>query len=248
MSLSYYLGLDLNLSQKPEIVEMEQSLGVVGFAIYVKILLKLAQVSNYRLNEEKLGVLAYEFRVDENIVEKVVRNFHLFEFEDGYFFCPNVINKMQLLEEKRQIASEAGKRGNAVRWGKIGLLSGGDSGGNRVAIEKLSGGNRVAIEKLSGGNRNKEKEIKEIKEIKERKVNKENKETKIKENETTEVEQDKPMENNENEVSVETTEVSETIQSTVIQQDDLTRMWRNICRVKRFTTEEHKKIFFASMT
>lgn len=225
MSLSYYLGLDLNLSQKPEIVEMEQSLGVIGFAIYVKILLKLAQVSNYRLDEKKLGVLAYEFRVDENTVEKVVRDFNLFEFEDGYFFCPNVIDKMQLLEEKRQIASEAGKRGNAIRWGKIGLLSGSD---------------RVAIKNLSGSDRNKEKEIKEIKE---RKVKEENKEIKIKENKTTEIEQDKPMENKENEVSIEAKEVSETKQSTVIEKNDLVRMWGVICKIKQFTPEEHKKIY-----
>jgi len=121
---TYYLGLDLNLPQSIKILKVKKALGFSGFGLYVELLLKLAQSPNYELSISDYELLAYEFRLDVKYIKNLVENFDLFVVEKSKFFCPDVKQKMLTLEAKRKASSEAGKLGNAIRWGK---LSGGDN-------------------------------------------------------------------------------------------------------------------------
>ena len=153
---TYYLGLDLNLPQDIKIIKLKRKLGFSGFGLFIELQLKLAQSTNYELSKKDYADLAYEFRLEEKFVRELVEDFDLFEFKDDKFFILDIKEKMNLLAEKKRLASEAGKKGNEIRWGKV-------SGSDNTPI---SGSDR----KPNRNKGNKEKEIKIInkdKEVKE---------------------------------------------------------------------------------
>lgn len=116
---TYYLGLDLNLPQSIKILKVKKELGFSGFGLYVELLLKLGQSPNYELATTDYDLLAYEFRLEAKYIKALVENYDLFIVKNGKFYCQDVKEKMQLLENKRKVASEAGKLGNEIRWGKV---------------------------------------------------------------------------------------------------------------------------------
>lgn len=154
---TYYLGLDLNLPQDIKIIKLKRKLGFSGFGLYIELKLKLAQSPNYELSKNDYADLAYEFRLDEKYIQDLVENFDLFTVEGDKFFCEDVKQKMLILDNKKKLASEAGKKGNEIRWGK---LSGSDNppkSGSDQKPNRNKGNKEKEI--------NKDKKSKEIKEI-----------------------------------------------------------------------------------
>ncbi|MGL5125180.1 MAG: Lin1244/Lin1753 domain-containing protein [Fusobacteriaceae bacterium] len=145
---TYYLGIDLNLPQDIKIIKLKRKLGFSGFGLYIELQLKLAQSKDYELSKNDYADLAYEFRLEEKYIKELVEDFDLFEFKNDKFFIQEIKTKMKLLQDKKKMASEAGKKGNAIRWGKA---SGTDS-------HPTPEPNRNKVNKVNKVNESKEKE------------------------------------------------------------------------------------------
>lgn len=144
MKDTYYFSHDYNARSDIKIKALIRKHGITGYGIYWCIVEDLYNNANaLRLDYESI---AYELRVDEDIIKSIINDFELFEIEDEYFMSLSV--ERRLLERENK-SNKARKSAND-RWEKHRK--------NANAMQTHSEGNAI-------------KERKE-KEIKENKVNK----------------------------------------------------------------------------
>lgn len=124
----YYFSHDSNAKDDPKIIMLIEQLGLEGFGIYWVLIEVLREQPGYRYPLGALPALARRYLTSKEKVETVVKGYGLFRIvEDEFFFSDSLCRRMALVENKRKALSEAGRRGNAVRWHKQGLPSPGDS-------------------------------------------------------------------------------------------------------------------------
>jgi len=141
---TYYLGVDLNITQDVKIIKLKRKLGFAGFGLLIELQLRLAQSKDCELSINDYPDLAYELRVDESYIKDVVENFNLFEFRDDKFFIQDIKDKMALIEVKKELARKAGIASGKARKNAI-----------RTPVERT-------FEHMLNNKGNKGKEIKEI--------------------------------------------------------------------------------------
>ena len=115
---AYYFPHDSNAKDDPKCVLLIEQLGLEGYGIYWMLIETLRDQPEYKYPVALLPALARRYNTTPEKVRTVVGNYGLFVVEgDTVFFSQSLVNRMIPLEEKRLKRSEAGKRGNAVRWG-----------------------------------------------------------------------------------------------------------------------------------
>ena len=88
----------------------------VGFGIYIKLKLHLAQCDNYHESLDSIDTLAWMFRCKEEDLKSIIKDFGLFKIKKNVFSCEDVREKMAKLDEKREQTRIAGiKSGEARR-------------------------------------------------------------------------------------------------------------------------------------
>lgn len=140
MKDAYYFPHDSNAKDDPKCVLLIEQLGLEGYGIYWMLVETLRDQPEYKYPVSLLPALARRYNTTAEKVKTVVSNYGLFSIEnDMIFYSDSLIRRMEPLNERRLKLSEAGKKGNEIRWG---------SGGDRVPI-------------ASKGEKSKEKESKE---------------------------------------------------------------------------------------
>jgi len=120
MNNTYYLGVDLNLTQNVKVVKMMRKYGNEGFGIYVALELYLAQCNNHKANIEDIEDIAYNIRCEFSKLKSIIEDFDLFNFDKNIFFCTKVIERMQRIENLVEQRRNAGvKSGEARRKGTV---------------------------------------------------------------------------------------------------------------------------------
>ena len=115
---AYYFSHDSNAKDDPKCVLLIEQLGMEGYGIYWMLIETLRDQPEYKYPVNLLPALARRYNTTPKKVKTVVGNYGLFVIEgDAVFFSQSLIGRMVPLEEKRLKRSEAGKRGNAARWG-----------------------------------------------------------------------------------------------------------------------------------
>ena len=66
------------------------------------------------ISEDKLYLLADEWRIEQSFLEKILKGFNLFETKDGYFISKRVLENIELANE----ASKSAKARANARWDK----------------------------------------------------------------------------------------------------------------------------------
>lgn len=137
--MNKYFSHDCNARNDDKIIALRMKYGWEGYGIYWAIVEKLRDSSNYTCVKD-YNLIAFDLRSDAAKIKSIIEDFGLFAFtEDGKcIYSESLMRRMEIKNDQSKKLSEAGKKGNEIRW----------------AIGRRSGGDRVAIA-------NKEKESKE---------------------------------------------------------------------------------------
>lgn len=122
MKDAYYFPHDSNAKDDPKCVLLIEQLGLEGYGIYWVLIEVLRDQPNYSYPVELLPALARRYNTTAEKIKTVVGNYNLFTIKnDSVFFSESLTRRMIPLEEKRKKLSEAGKRGNKIRWNSEGI-------------------------------------------------------------------------------------------------------------------------------
>lgn len=88
-----------------------------GYGLYWALIEKLRDSKNYTLKLD-YNVLAFDLRSDAALIKSIINDFGLFSFtENGECFYSKSLNmRMKPMDDKKAKLSNAGKRGNEMRW------------------------------------------------------------------------------------------------------------------------------------
>ena len=88
-------------------------LGAEGYAIYFMILERLREEDDYKSKNDYM-MIAYDLRVDEEKVKKVINDYDLFIVDDDVFYSKSFMERMNIKDLKRLKAQESINK----RWDK----------------------------------------------------------------------------------------------------------------------------------
>jgi hypothetical protein len=148
MKDAYYFPHDSNAKDDPKCIQLIEELGPEGYGIFWILIETLRSQSDYKAPLSILNGMARRYNTTPEKMRNVVFRFGLFSLteDDQFFFSESFMRRMEAIDKKRKKLSQAGKKGNSIRW--------------------LSPGDSQAIATQSQVKESKEKEIK-VKEIKE---------------------------------------------------------------------------------
>ncbi|GAB6393733.1 MAG: hypothetical protein MdMp024_0045 [Bacteroidales bacterium] len=115
---AFYFSHDFNARNDPKILLVRMKHGPVGYAAYFMLLEKLREEKGVRLPLSSIGSLAFDFRIDQEIIRSLVEEFGLFEIEDEeFFYSKSMRERVAKFEAIRKLRKAAGIKGMANRWG-----------------------------------------------------------------------------------------------------------------------------------
>lgn len=115
---AFYFSHDSNAKDDPKCVMLIEQLGLEGYGIFWVLIETLRDQKDYKYPLVLIPALARRYNTTTEKMKTVVMNYKLFQFDDEeFFFSDSLLRRMKLREGQRKALSEAGKRGNAVRWG-----------------------------------------------------------------------------------------------------------------------------------
>jgi len=127
---AYYFPHDSNAKDDPKCIMLIEELGLEGYGIFWVLIETLRDQPQYKAPMAMLPALGRRYNSSGEKFKAIVSRYGLFAIDnDEFFYSEPFSRRMSAIDLKRKDLSEAGKRGNAIRW-----QSGGESGGDRVAI------------------------------------------------------------------------------------------------------------------
>jgi hypothetical protein len=149
---AFYFSHDSNAKDDPKIMMLIDDLGLEGYGIFWVIIELLRCQEDYKLHLGLMKSIARKYNTTEIKIKQVVTSYNLFVInEDGYFYSMSLNKRMNKMNELRKKRSDAGKKGNTVRWSN-------ESQSDNKAIAEQS--QSIAIKQ----NKTKQKETKQKKE------------------------------------------------------------------------------------
>lgn len=113
---AFYFPHDSNARDDIKCVELVGDLGLEGYGIYWVLIETLREQPGYTYPIKLLPILATRFSSDPEKFQKVVRDYDLFVVEDEkIFFSPSLKRRMQLYEDKKEQARQAGLKSGEKR-------------------------------------------------------------------------------------------------------------------------------------
>lgn len=115
--MNSYFSHDSNARNDEKLIRLRMKHGAEGYGVYFMILERLRDEADY-MSVKDYNVIAFDLRVDANLIKDIVENFGLFAFtDDGKCFYSESFNKrMSLKDEAKQKRAQAGKKGAKKRW------------------------------------------------------------------------------------------------------------------------------------
>lgn len=134
-----YIPHPSNSRMASQVLALRIEEGAAGYGIYWMILELLRDAPSYKFSANPKALAFAINEHDVQLVERVVRNYGLFDFDDSsLMFSPWLCEAMGEYDDRKAKLREAGRRGAAHRWG-------GRSSGDSEAIATLSSGDSEAI-------------------------------------------------------------------------------------------------------
>lgn len=143
---AYYFSHDANARNDLKCIKLRQSLGMEGYGIFWAIIEILRESDGHAIKISDLDTIAFDLKVSAAIIKQVVNDYDLFKVKGNVFYSKRLTNSMIKYKGIKSALSDAGKRGNAIRW-----RSGGD--GQVIAIKgKERKGNKKGDSPNGSGN------------------------------------------------------------------------------------------------
>jgi hypothetical protein len=140
---TFYFSHDYNSRLDEKIKALIRKHGMLGYGVFWAIIEDLYNNAN-ALRTDYEGI-AFEMRLDENLIKSIINDFSLFVFEGDYFGSKSVERRLSERETKSKKARESAYK----RWG------------NANAMQSHSEGNAIKESKVKEINESKGDEIKE---------------------------------------------------------------------------------------
>ena len=117
--MNSYFSHDSNARNDEKIIRLRMKHGAAGYGVYFMLLERMREEANYMCAAD-YEMIAFDLRVDKELVKAVVEDFGLFALTDDHqsFYSRSFMNRMQQKDVKSEKLSEAGKRGMQKRWNK----------------------------------------------------------------------------------------------------------------------------------
>jgi len=142
---AFYFSHDSNAKDDPKCVMLIEQLGLEGYGIFWILVEMLRDQPDYKYPLSLLPAIARRYNTTTQKVEAVVKAYNLFKITaDECFFSISLVKRMDLRAAYRLKLSNAGKKGNEIRWN------------NRKAIAEQSQSDSLAI-----ASKGKERKVKE---------------------------------------------------------------------------------------
>ena len=101
-----YFSHDYNASKDPKLLRVRKQLGHAGIGLYWE-LIEMLYKNNNAISLTDIDALAIELDADEDVLNRLISDFGLFEQTDTYLFSPSInkrIEKRQEISDKRREA------------------------------------------------------------------------------------------------------------------------------------------------
>ena len=90
-----YFSHDSNARNSDKLLKVRMDLGAEGYAIYFMILERLREEDDY-ISKNDYMMIAYDLRVDEEKVKKVINDYDLFIVDDDVFYSKSFMERMTI--------------------------------------------------------------------------------------------------------------------------------------------------------
>lgn len=110
-----YFSHDANARNSAKIIRLRMRYGAEGYGVYFMLLERLREEQTYSC-ECDYDMLAFDFRVDANLIRAVVEDFSLFDIDGRRFYSRGFLARMAQKDEKSSRRSAAGRKGMQSRW------------------------------------------------------------------------------------------------------------------------------------
>ena len=101
-----YFSHDSNARNSDKLLKVRMDLGAEGYAIYFMVLERLREEDDY-ISKNDYMMIAYDLRVDEEKVKKVINDYDLFIVDDDVFYSKSFMERMTIKDSKRLKAQKA---------------------------------------------------------------------------------------------------------------------------------------------
>jgi len=117
MKDAYYFPHDSNAKDDPKVIMLMEQFGPEGYGIFWILIETLRDQPDYRAPIAILPGIARRYQTTPDKVKAVVFNYNLFVVDDEeFFYSESFSRRMFAIDSKRQKLSEAGKKGNLVKY------------------------------------------------------------------------------------------------------------------------------------
>ncbi len=118
MKDAFYFPHDSNAKDDPKCIMLIEELGLEGYGIFWVLLEILRDQPDYRAPLIMIPAIARRYNSSAEKFKSVILRYGLFQVDDDeFFFSQSFADRMYKIDERRRIASEAGKKGMMKRWG-----------------------------------------------------------------------------------------------------------------------------------
>jgi len=112
MKDAYYFPHDSNARNDQRIMKVRMEYGFLGYGIYFGLIEILREQANYTLSFDDLESIAFDLRVELNVIEDIVSNYNLFVIEGmSMFYSKSLKRRMEKLDLIKEKRAEAGRLG-----------------------------------------------------------------------------------------------------------------------------------------
>ena len=115
---AYYFSHDSNARNDQRLMKVRMKYGMQGYGIYFGIIEILREQADYTLAFDDLESIAFDLRVELNVIEDIVSNYELFEIQDEVFYSKSLKRRLECMDAKKQKRAEAGRKGGRATQAK----------------------------------------------------------------------------------------------------------------------------------
>lgn len=116
-----YFSHDSNARNDEKLLNLRMHKGAAGYGVYFMLLERLREDANY-MSVRDYNILAFDLRVDAQLIKSVVEDFGLFELteKDGrkFFYSESFNRRMGAMDALGKVRSEAASKAAQCRWKK----------------------------------------------------------------------------------------------------------------------------------
>ena len=111
MKDAYYFSHDSNARNDQRLMKVRMQYGMEGYGIYFGLIEILREQHQYTLYIDDLNGVAFDLRVDIDMIQDIVLNYNLFQIEGDLFYSNSSKRRMEKLDLIKEKRAEAGRLG-----------------------------------------------------------------------------------------------------------------------------------------